>query len=110
MNASEKLIEKLYTNKKLTKVKPTNLETIFEEPKVTKQQDFMYLSTIKYHRAINFKDPWAVNKQRVQTRRKRIKRFFGKAQKLKKISMDAFMKHLETLVEGEDTEKKPTET
>lgn len=103
-DASEKLIEKLYKNRKLTKVKPTNLETIWEEPKKsTKNQELSYVSVTKFRRAIIFKDHLSANanKQKVQARRKRIKRLLGTSQKLKKISMDAFMKHLKALA-GED--------
>lgn len=101
-DVSEKLIEKLYTNKKMNKIKPTNLETIWEEPKSLKNQELSF-SVTKFRRAITFKDHLRVDKQKVQARRKRIKRLLGKPLKLKKISMDAFMEHLrETLAEGEE--------
>ncbi|XP_063707330.1 protein tantalus [Culicoides brevitarsis] len=104
-DVSEKLIEKLYTNKKLTKVKPTNLETIFEEPKENgKSRAVTYVSATKFRRAINFKDHLAKDKQKVQARRKRIKRLFGSAHKLKKVSMEAFMEHLKTLAGDDDAD------
>lgn len=103
-DVSEKLIEKLYTNKKLNKVKPTNLETIFEEPKQTNNQKVTYVSATKFRRAITFNNHLVTNKAKVQARRKRIKRLLGTSHKLKKVSMDVFMEHLKALAEppGDD--------
>lgn len=96
-DVSEKLIEKLYTNKKLNKIKPTNLETIFEEPKQMSNQKVIFVSATKFRRSITFKDHLTVNKAKVQARRKRIKRLLGTSHKLKKMSMEAFKEHLKEL-------------
>lgn len=93
-DSSEVLIKKLYTNKKMTKLKPTNLETIFEEPKEHRKHGVMFVSAQKFRRAIHFKDHLNISKQTVQHRRKRIKRLLGSGNKLKKMTMDAFMSHL----------------
>lgn len=92
-DVSENLIKKLYTNKKLTKLKPTNLETIFEEPKTGKNETVTYVSATRFKRSITFTDYLHVPKQMVQKRRKRVKRLLG-GRNYKKMSMDAFRDHL----------------
>lgn len=107
-DVSEHLIKKLYTNKKMTKLKPTNLETIFEEPKPGKNETVTYVSATRFKRSISFTDHYNVPKQTVQNRRKRVKRLLG-SHKLKKMSMDAFMERFELLqekpIETEETER-----
>uniref|UniRef100_A0A336JYS1 CSON002944 protein n=1 Tax=Culicoides sonorensis TaxID=179676 RepID=A0A336JYS1_CULSO len=103
-DASESLIKKLYLNKKMTKLNPTSLETIWEEPKI-KNHEISYISGQKFKRSIKFKDHMSISKQTIQTRRKRIKRLLGSAHKLKKISMDAFMNHLKLMSQNETTDE-----
>lgn len=95
-DASDKLIEKLYTSKKMTKLKPTNLETIFEEPKLGKNETVTYISATRFKRSINFTDYNNVPKQTVKNRRKKVKRLLGGC-KLKKMSMDTFMERFNKL-------------
>lgn len=102
-DVSEDLIRKMYTNKKMTKLKPTNLETIFEEPKPGKNETVTYVSATRFKRSITFTDHNNVPKKTVQNRRKKVKRMLGGC-KIKKMSMDAFMEHLEKLREPVEAE------
>lgn len=122
-STNEKDIRKYYLSNKLTNYKPTNLETIFEEEpnenqshttdtkncstssssdkSVTTKRLHSFMGGRKLRRSISFSDGLNIPKSTIQTRRKRIKRLFGRPLKLEKISMDAFLTHLRSF--GYDT-------
>lgn len=101
-DASEKLIQKLYLNKKMAKLKPTNLETIFETPKEGKNDAIIYISSTRFRRSLDFKTYPHVPKPIKEKRRKRIKQMLGGIAKHKKMSMDDFMAHFTKLQEEQD--------
>lgn len=108
--ASENLIKKLYLNKKMTKLRPTNLETIFETPKESKNNTFLYTSAVRFKRSLDFKNYQAgLPKQIIQNRRKKIKKMLGGGSKVKKISMSQFLDHFQSLQGDLEFEEMVTE-
>ncbi|XP_030386355.1 protein tantalus [Scaptodrosophila lebanonensis] len=119
-----KSIEKLYTNKRMKKLTPTNLETIFEEPSdenaadaeddseecgISSQVRLVTFGARKLRRAISFSDGLNKNKALVKKRRQKVKKAFGKRFALKKISMSEFHDRLNksfdsAMLEGEEAE------
>ncbi|KAH8297595.1 hypothetical protein KR054_003813 [Drosophila jambulina] len=118
-------IEKLYTNKRLKKFTPANLETIFEEPSdenaadaeddseecsISSQVRIVKFGGRKLRRAISFSDGLNKNKMlmKKKIRRQKVKKTFGKHFALKKITMTEFHDRLNKsfdsamLEEGED--------
>ncbi|XP_017137341.1 protein tantalus [Drosophila miranda] len=100
-----KSIEKIYTNKRIKKFTPTNLETIFEEPSdenaadveddseecsISSQVRIVKFGNRKLRRAISFSDGLNKNKILLKKRRQKVKKTFGKRFALKKISMTEF--------------------
>lgn len=115
---TDKEIRNLYINNKLVNYKPTNLETIFEEPSPSNGKEqrqrttsttnavaptsssssslkpYNFFGNRKMRRRASFTDVLNVPKSIIQTRRKRIKRLLGKNLKLEKLSMNSFLEHL----------------
>uniref|UniRef100_A0A1B0CRI5 Tantalus-like domain-containing protein n=2 Tax=Lutzomyia longipalpis TaxID=7200 RepID=A0A1B0CRI5_LUTLO len=88
---TEKQIEAYYLNKKVV-TKCTPLETIFEEPQIIKEKVAL-LGNRKFNRSIKFSDGRTTSKVTIQNRRKKIREVFGKAHKLKKVTMEYFLEH-----------------
>lgn len=104
--SSEKDIKKFYLNNKLGSAASRHnaLETIFEEPSVVRNELRM-IGLKKLKRTMNFKDGFTVSKTTVQSRRKKIKTLFGTtSKKFNKLSMDAFLEHLQSMREDEGEE------
>lgn len=81
------------------------LETIFEEPSVVRNELRM-IGLKKLKRTIAFKDGVNTNKTTVQSRRKKIKTLFGSStKKFNKLSMDAFLLHLQGMREEEQEQE-----
>ncbi|XP_043648375.1 protein tantalus [Drosophila teissieri] len=119
-----KSIEKIYTNKRMKKFTPTNLETIFEEPSdenaadaeddseecsISSQVKVVKVWGRKLRRAISFSDGLNKNKILSKRRRQKVKKTFGKRFALKKISMTEFHDRLNksfdsAMLEGDDGE------
>lgn len=113
---SEKDIIKLYLNKKLPRVKPTSLETIFEEPEdgseIANETSFHALETQckligsrKLKRSLSFSSDHArPNKATILKRRRRIKDRLGVTKKTTKFSMQLFIEKMEALqsIEAKD--------
>ncbi|XP_034657621.1 protein tantalus [Drosophila subobscura] len=117
-----KTIEKIYTNKRMKKFIPTNLETIFEEPSdenaadveddseecsISSQVRIVKFGNRKMRRAISFSDGLNKNKILLKKRRQKVKKTFGKRLVLKKISMTEFHDRLNksfdsAMLEGEE--------
>ncbi|EDW72953.1 uncharacterized protein Dwil_GK16900 [Drosophila willistoni] len=104
-----KSIEKIYMNSQhMKKFRPSNLETIFEEPSdenaadaeddseeqgstsISEQVRIVKFGSRKLRRAISFNDGLNKNKNLVKKRRLKVKKTFGKRLALKKISMTEF--------------------
>lgn len=105
-SASEEDIKKFYLNNKLGSARDRQnaLETIFEEPSVVRSE-LRLIGLKKLKRSIAFKDGVTISKTTVQSRRKKIKTLFGTtAKKFNKLSMDAFLQHLQGLREGDEEE------
>ncbi|EDX09390.1 GD13925 [Drosophila simulans] len=119
-----KSIVKIYTNKRMRKFTPTNLETIFEEPSdenaadaeddseecsISSQVKVVKVWGRKLRRAISFSDGLNKNKILSKRRRQKVKKTFGKRFALKKISMTEFHDRLNksfdsAMLEGDDGE------
>lgn len=105
--STEQDIKKFYLNNKLGSAASRNnaLETIFEEPSVVRNELRM-IGLKKLKRSMNFKDGLNISKTTVQSRRKKIKTLFGTtSKKFNKLSMDAFLEHLQGMREREDGEE-----
>lgn len=128
-STNDKDIRKFYLNAKLTNYKSTNLETIFEEEPNENHHNLTanttdmsncdssfrknslnrsatnrlhsFIGGRKLRRSVSFSDGLNISKSTIQTRRKRIKRLFGRPLKLEKISMNEFLTHLRSF--GYDT-------
>ncbi|GAB0095380.1 hypothetical protein DMENIID0001_107560 [Sergentomyia squamirostris] len=98
---TKKEIEAYYLNKKVV-TKCTPLETIFEEPKIVKEQ-VSFLGNRKVNRSIKFTDGKNVTKASIQKRRKKAREVFGKPQ-FKKISMDYFLEHFNGVAPSKSTD------
>ena len=104
--SSEEDIKKFYLNNKLTSAtnRQNALETIFEEPAVVRNE-LRLIGLKKLKRSMAFKDAFNIPKSTVQTRRKKVKALFGtSANKFNKLSMDAFLQHLQSMREEPDEE------
>lgn len=102
-SSSEEDIKKFYLNNKLGSGDRQNaLETIFEEPSVVRNE-LRLIGLKKFKRSMACKDGFTINKATVQSRRKKIKTLFGGGtgapKKFNKLSMDAFLQHLQSLSE-----------
>lgn len=100
---TEEDVRKFYLNQKNIRPKMTNspLETIFEEPALVRNE-LKLVGLRKIKRTITFKDGVTTNKSTVQSRRKKIKTLLGVpavgiVKRFKKLSMDAFLQHLQGL-------------
>lgn len=115
LGGSESEIKKIYMRKKLTKVKSTCLETIFEEidedasSSAVKDDASSCVKLIgikKLKRRLSCSDGYKVNKTTAKKRRGRISKFLGKSQKGPKISMEFFLNKLRAMHSDEHV---PTE-
>lgn len=100
-------ITKFYLNNQLGNAASRHnaLETIFEEPSVVRNELRM-IGLKKLKRTIAFKDGVNIHKTTVQSRRKKIKLLFGTStKKFNKLSMDAFLLHLQGMREGEQEQE-----
>jgi hypothetical protein len=107
--STEKDIIKFYTNRKLTNFHTTALETIHEEKetiglrKIKRQLKFSgkrknhHIELFSHFLFFLSIDGLNISKQILQTRRKRIKKLLGSGHKIKKMSMEQFMSHFESL-------------
>lgn len=95
-------IKNIYLNKKI-KRNPSNLETIFEEPKDDKDGDFA-MSVKKFKRLINFASTSTTDKQKIKKRHMKAKKLFPCKKKACKVTKDYFLKKLNEL-EDCDTDK-----
>lgn len=93
-NSTASSVESIYLCKKIKRL-PPNLETIFEEPKVTKANQVLYLGLKKQKRVISFTDNLP-NKSKVKKRQMKAKKMFGKGFNVKKkrASMEALLEKL----------------
>ncbi|XP_055377077.1 protein tantalus [Condylostylus longicornis] len=95
-------IKKLYiqSGKKLGRFKPSNLETIFEEPiHVTNSNEQGLLGKRKLKRSLSCSDGLNITKATIKNRRQKIKRLFGKRFALKKINLAEFKEKLNSSME-----------
>lgn len=85
-------LESIYLCKQVKRL-PPNLETIFEEPKLTKSNKVLYLGLRKQKRVISFND--SSNKGKVKKRQMKAKKVLGKSFNVKKRgSMEALLEKL----------------
>lgn len=104
-------IKKIYLNKKLTNFRPSSLETIFEEPATTQNNDdtieeyeqVRFIGARKLRRALTCTDGFVFNKALVKKRRAKIKKTFGRRLSLKKISLEDFLEKLNNSMEEAKT-------
>lgn len=97
LNASENEIRNYYMiNSKRVDMKPTNLETIFEEgsPAVAKSKFF---GVRKVRRSLNCSDGFNVNKTTTKARKNRVRKMLGGPPKLQKMTMDSFLERLKSM-------------
>ncbi|EDS44468.1 conserved hypothetical protein [Culex quinquefasciatus] len=102
LNASENEIRNYYMiNSKRVDVKPTNLETIFEEgsPAVAKSKFF---GGRKVRRSLNCSDGFNVNKTTTKARKNRVRKMLGGVPKLQKMTMDSFLERLKSMQNDSD--------
>lgn len=101
-------IRKIYLNKKLTKFRPSSLETIFEEPLPSQSDAIEELENVrligarKIRRSLSCSDGFKLNKTLVNKRRAKIKKTFGRRFALKKISLEEFLDKLNSSMESSD--------
>lgn len=100
-----KSIKKLYMNNKVGPMKNTKLETIFEhkEDENAKRveesfpNNLLIFSKLKVKRCTKFPDiNFKPSKTLKEKRKKRIRKVFGKQKRFKRISMQSFLRHLNT--------------
>ncbi|XP_053696247.1 protein tantalus [Sabethes cyaneus] len=104
LNASENEIRNYYMiNNKRIELKPTNLETIFEEgsPSVAKEKFF---GLRKVRRSLNCSDGFNINKTTTKARKNRVRRLLGGGPKLQKMTMDTFLERLKLMNNESDDE------
>lgn len=104
LNASENEIRNYYMiNSKKVDVKPTNLETIFEEgsPAVAKGK---FLGQRKVRRSLNCSDGFNVNKTTTKARKNRVRKLLGGAPKHQRMTMDTFLERLKAMQNESDEE------
>ncbi|XP_065081142.1 protein tantalus [Ochlerotatus camptorhynchus] len=102
LNASENEIRNYYmVNSKKVDVKPTNLETIFEEgsPAATKDKFF---GQRKVRRSLNCSDGFNVNKTTTKARKNRVRKLLGGAPKHERMTMDTFLERLKAMQNESD--------
>lgn len=117
VESSEKDLKNFYlsVNKKMPNIKPTPLETIFEDEEATgsgqdeevseeesssnnKINTFLMKKCKKLRRSLSLSDGFNINKSLQSKRKNRVKKYLGKKpRKFKKISMSNFMDYLKTL-------------
>lgn len=105
LGGSESEIKKIYMRKKLTKIKSTCLETIFEENDEDVSSStandaggcVKLIGIKKLKRRLSCSDGYKVNKTTAKKRRGRISKFLGKSQKGQKISMEFFLNKLRSM-------------
>ncbi|XP_055634265.1 uncharacterized protein LOC129774539 isoform X2 [Toxorhynchites rutilus septentrionalis] len=108
LNASENEIRNYYMiNSKKIDMKPSNLETIFEEgsPAVDKCKFF---GMRKLRRSLNCFDGCNVNKATTKARKTRVRKLLGSAPKLERMTMDTFLERLKSLQNESDEDTTPT--
>lgn len=96
-NLKQSEIKKIYLNKKLTKFRPSSLETIFEETPTAHSNDEELTRVMggrKLKRSLLLSDGFSYSKTLVSRRRAKIKKNFGKRFGLKKISLEEFITKL----------------
>lgn len=106
---SDEDIKRFYLNNKLGSAasRQNNLETIFEEPSVVRNE-LRLLGLKKLKRNMTCKDGLNIPKATVLSRRKKIKSLFGAKTKYTKVSMDAFLEHLQSMRDGEEENEHPS--
>ncbi|XP_055915455.1 uncharacterized protein LOC129948473 [Eupeodes corollae] len=88
-------IKKIYLDNKVKgNFRPSNLETIFEEPTPDKNKQLCFIGAKKIKRSLSCSDGLNVTKTTVKSRRNKIKKTFGRRFALKKISLDDFIDRL----------------
>lgn len=88
-------IKKIYLDNKVKgNFRPSNLETIFEEPTPDKNKQLCFIGAKKIRRSLSCSDGLNVTKTTVKSRRNKIKKTFGRRFALKKISLDDFIDRL----------------
>lgn len=106
LNASENEIRNYYMiNSKKVDVKPTNLETIFEEgsPAVARDKFFGQ----RKRRSLNCSDGFNVNKTTAKARKNRVRRLLGSAPKHERMTMDTFLERLKAMQNESDDDGEP---
>lgn len=91
----QKSIEKLYLDKSLDGMKVSNLETIFEEPEAAKNG--IIFGTKKMKRSLTLKDGFTTTRTLKERRKRLIQKRLGKVKRFKRISMETFLEHLQSL-------------
>ncbi|XP_062551696.1 protein tantalus [Armigeres subalbatus] len=108
INASENEIRSYYMDRgnKSANLKPTNLETIFEEgsPAVAKSKFF---GERKLRRSLNCSDGFNVTKTTTKARKNRVRRLLGGAPKLERMTMDTFLERLKSMQNGSGEDEEP---
>lgn len=108
---TENEIRKFYLNQKMSKLKSTLLETIFEDDVEDEEDSYnaddvsnqvKLIGNRKIKRCLSFTVGSHPTKTLVQKRRKRIQTVMGGKQKTNKMSMDTFMKKLKAIQEPND--------
>lgn len=110
LNASENEIRNYYmVNSKRVDMKPTNLETIFEEgsPAVAKSKFF---GVRKVRRSLNCSDGFNVNKTTTKARKNRVRKMLGGPTKLQKMTMDSFLERLKSMQNESEDENDDEDT
>lgn len=111
---TENEIRKFYLNQKMTKLKSTLLETIFEDDGEDESNDaaddddassqVKLVGNKKIKRCLSFAVGSHPTKTLVQKRRKRIQTVLGGKPKTKRVSMDTFMKKLKAIQDSKAAE------
>ncbi|GLV32389.1 hypothetical protein CBL_00902 [Carabus blaptoides fortunei] len=87
-------VKHVYLCKQLKRV-CVNLETIFEEPKVSKNNEITYTALKKQKRFIVFEPTTSVNKGKIKKRQVKLKKIFGRSSlKRKRATMEALLEKL----------------
>ncbi|CAD7004218.1 unnamed protein product [Ceratitis capitata] len=111
-------IRKIYCNQKLTSFRPTNLETIFEEPQpearrgeapplVAADLPLRFIGLRKIRRTLSCSDGLNINKTLIKQRRAKIKKIFGRRNVCKKISLNEFIDRMNKSI-GEEADVEDT--
>lgn len=86
-------LESIYLCRSVKRL-PPNLETIFEEPKIDKNSEILYIGLRKQKRIISFENCSTLNRNKVKKRQMKAKKVSKSFMKRKRASMETLIEKL----------------